>query len=161
MKTGPYPLGDRVLHPHEVAARRVAKVRAIREAVGDDVDIQFDCHGVFTPVMAVEVARRLEEFRPMFLEEATQAEDLDSLAWLGQRTVAPLATGERLFTKWGFADLVARHLVSYAQPDVAHCGGISEMKKISSSADSRLGRGPLLDHASSACRRRRAATPSS
>jgi galactonate dehydratase len=85
--------------------------------------------------MAVDFARRVEEYRPMFLEEATQAEDLDSLAWLGARTAAPLATGERLFTKWGFADLVARHLVSYAQPDVAHCGGISEMKKIAAMAE--------------------------
>jgi galactonate dehydratase len=135
MKTGPYPLGDRVLNPHEVVRTSVAKVRAIRQAVGEDVDIQFDCHGVFTPVMAVEFARRVEEYRPMFLEEATQAEDLDSLAWLGARTAAPLATGERLFTKWGFADLVARHLVSYAQPDIAHCGGVSEMKKIAAMAE--------------------------
>jgi galactonate dehydratase len=148
MKAGPYPLasgtiergqpafrGPITLNPHEIVRRSVAKVRAIREAVGDDVDIQFDCHGVFTPVMAVEFARRVEEYRPMFLEEATQAEDLDSLAWLGARTAAPLATGERLFTKWGFADLVARHLVSYAQPDIAHCGGVSEMKKIAAMAE--------------------------
>ena len=71
----------------------------------------------------------------MFVEEPIQPEDLDALAWLGQRTTVPLATGERLFTKWGFADLVARHLVNYAQPDVAHCGGISEMKKIATLAE--------------------------
>jgi len=150
MKAGPYPLpggadrgqpyypGEMMLDPHQLVRHSVAKVKAIREAVGDDVDIQFDCHGMFTPVMAVELAQRMEAYRPMFLEEATQPEDLDTLAWLGARTTTPLATGERLFTKWGFADLLARHLVSYAQPDVAHCGGISEMKKIATLAESRF-----------------------
>ena len=148
MKLSPYPLTpgvtDRahpafretiVLNPHEIVRRSLARLKAVREAVGDDVDVQFDCHGVFTPVMAVEFARRAEEYRPMFLEEATQAEDLDTLAWLGARTAAPLATGERLFTKWGFADLTARHLVSYVQPDIAHCGGVSELKKIAALAE--------------------------
>jgi galactonate dehydratase len=135
VKTGPYPLRDGIVAPNALIRSAVAKVRAIREAVGEDVDVMFDCHGVFTPVMAVELARRLAEYRPMFLEETTQAEDLDALAWVAQRAPVPLATGERLFTKWGFADLVARHLVSYVQPDVAHCGGISELKKIAALAE--------------------------
>jgi galactonate dehydratase len=135
VKTSPYPLTDGVVAPRALIRAAVAKVAAMRAAVGDDVDIVFDCHGVFTPVMSVEVARRVEEYHPLFLEETTQAEDLDSLAWVGQRTAAPLATGERLFTKWGFADLVARHLVSHVQPDVAHCGGISELRKIAALAE--------------------------
>src|SRR4029079_5077784 len=86
LKTGPYPLAPRTadrgqpsfqgpiaLNPHAIVRRSGARMKAMREAVGDDVDIQFDCHGVFTPVMAVEFARRVEEYRPMFLEEATQA----------------------------------------------------------------------------------------
>ena len=135
MKTSPYPLPDGVVSPNALIRASVAKVKAIREAVGDDVDVMFDCHGLFPPVMAVEVARRLEEYGLLFLEETTQAEDLDTLAWVAGRTRVPLATGERLFTKWGFADLVARHLVSYVQPDVAHCGGISELKKIATLAE--------------------------
>jgi galactonate dehydratase len=135
MKTSPYPLSDGPISPHALIRASVARVRAIRQAVGEDVDIMFDCHGMFTPVMAVDLARRLDEYRPFFLEETTQAEDLDTLAWVAARTRVPLATGERLFTKWGFADLVARHLVSYVQPDVAHCGGISELKKIATLAE--------------------------
>ncbi|MBI4219879.1 MAG: galactonate dehydratase [Chloroflexi bacterium] len=134
VKTGPAPMKDGAVNPHDIVWSAVAKVKAIREAVGEDIEIAYDCHGVFTPVMALEFAQRVQEYRPMFLEEATQPEDLDTLAWLGQRTAVPLATGERLFTKWGFTDLVARHLVSYVQPDVAHAGGITELKKIATLA---------------------------
>jgi galactonate dehydratase len=139
LKMGPYPelyaIKDGIISPHAVVRWSVAKVKAVREAVGEDVDLGFDCHGVFTPVMALDFAERVREYRLMFIEEPTQPEDLDTLAWLGQRTLVPLATGERLFTKWGFADLVARHLVSYVQPDIAHCGGISELKKIATLAE--------------------------
>jgi galactonate dehydratase len=113
----------------------VEKIRAMREAVGPDLDIAIDAHGQLTPAMALEFAERVWEYRPLFLEEPTQPEDPDSLAWLSARTRVPLATGERLFTKWGFAELCARHLVSYIQPDVVHCGGILELKKIASLAE--------------------------
>src|SRR5437016_2760395 len=106
----------------------VEKLRAMREAVGPDFEIAIDAHGQLTPPMALDFAERVPEYRPLLLEEPTQPEDLDSLAWLSSRTRVPLATGERLFTKWGFADLCARHLVSYVQPDVVHCGGILELK---------------------------------
>ena len=64
------------------------------------------------------------------MEEATQIEDIDELAFLRSKTSIPLATGERLFTKWGFNEICERHLVDFLQPDVVHCGGISELKKI-------------------------------
>jgi galactonate dehydratase len=85
--------------------------------------------------MAVDFCRRAEEYSPYFVEEATQIEDLDELAHLRQNTRIPLATGERLFTKYGFAPICARHLVDYVQPDVVHCGGILEMKKIATIAE--------------------------
>lgn len=134
VKFGAAPMKDGVIRPEEVIRGAVAKVKAVRSAVGEDVEVAYDCHGVFTPVMSVEFARRVQEYRPMFIEEPTPPEDLDTLAWLGQRTTIPLATGERLFTKWGFTDLVHRHLVSYVQPDVAHAGGITELKKIAALA---------------------------
>ena len=74
--------------------------------------------------------RRAEEYAPYFVEEATQIEDIDELAFLRSKTSIPLATGERLFTKWGFSEICERHLVDFLQPDVVHCGGISELKKI-------------------------------
>jgi galactonate dehydratase len=79
--------------------------------------------------MAVDFCTGVEEFRPMFVEEPTQLEDLGELALLRQKTKVPLATGERLFIKYGFADICSRHLVDYVQPDVCHAGGILELKK--------------------------------
>jgi galactonate dehydratase len=80
--------------------------------------------------MAVDFCRRAEQYGPYFVEEATQIEDIDELAHLRSKTTIPLATGERLFTKWGFTEICERHLVDFIQPDVVHCGGISELKKI-------------------------------
>src|SRR5207248_801952 len=96
----------------------------------DDFDICIDAHGKLTTTMAVDFCTRVEEFRPMFVEEPTQLEDLGELELLRQKTKVPLATGERSFTKYGFAEFCARHLVNYVQPDVCHAGGILELKKI-------------------------------
>ena len=70
---------------------------------------------------SVDFCRRAEEYSPYFVEEATQIEDLEELARLRQSTRIPLATGERLFTKYGFSQICSRHLVDYVQPDVVHC----------------------------------------
>jgi galactonate dehydratase len=106
------------------------RVAAVRKAVGDDFDIAIDAHGRLTTPMAVDFCNRVEELRPLFVEEPTQLEDLGELALLREKTKVPLATGERLFTKYGFADICSRHLVDYVQPDVCHAGGIMELKKI-------------------------------
>ncbi len=135
VKTGSIHVENNTVRPAGGIAAGVAKIRAMREAVGPECDIGIDAHGQITPWMAVDFAERVWELQPMFLEEATPPEDLEALAWLAQRVRVPLATGERLFTKWGFADLCARHLVSYVQPDVVHCGGIAEMKKIAAVAE--------------------------
>jgi len=108
----------------------IANLKAVREAVGPDFKICIDVHGKATPTMAVDFCRRAEEYAPYFVEEATQIEDLDELSYLRSKTTIPLATGERLFTKFRFAPICERHLVDYVQPDVVHCGGIAELKKI-------------------------------
>lgn len=135
LKTGAIHVEEGIVRPGSGLTTGAAKIRAMREAVGPDFDIAIDAHGQLTPTMALDFADRVWEYRPMFLEEATQPEDLDALAWLSARVKVPLATGERLFTKYGFADLCARHLVSVVQPDVVHCGGILEMKKIATIAE--------------------------
>jgi len=106
------------------------RLEAVRKAVGEDFDIGIDAHGQLTTVMAVDFCTRIEELRPLFVEEATQLEDLGELALLRSKTKVPLATGERSFTKYGFAEYCSRHLVDIIQPDVCHAGGILEMKKI-------------------------------
>ncbi|MSV31566.1 MAG: galactonate dehydratase [Bryobacterales bacterium] len=126
--------GD-VIDPQRSVSEGIANLKAVRAAVGDDFKICIDLHGKATPVMAIDFCRRAEEYRPYFVEEATQIEDLEELAHLRASTRIPLATGERLFTKYGFAPLCQRHLVDFVQPDVVHCGGILEMKKIATIAE--------------------------
>ncbi|HYZ82855.1 MAG TPA: galactonate dehydratase [Bryobacteraceae bacterium] len=126
--------GD-VIDPVRSVREGIANLRAVRNAVGEDFRICIDVHGKTTPTMALDFCRRAEEFSPFFVEEATQIEDLDELAHLRSSTRIPLATGERLFTKYGFSQICQRHLVDYVQPDVVHCGGILEMKKIGTLAE--------------------------
>jgi galactonate dehydratase len=135
LKWAPFEPPQNTISARDQVRRAVARMEAQRKALGDDFDILIDAHGRLTPVVAAEACQALEPLRPFFVEEPTQPEDLDTLAWLGARTRVPLATGERLFTKYGFADLCARHLVSYVQPDVVHAGGILECKKIGAIAE--------------------------
>ncbi len=126
--------GD-VIDPVRSVREGIANLKAVREAVSEDFRICIDLHGKATPTMAVDFCRRAEQYAPFFVEEATQIEDLDELARLRSKTSVPLATGERLFTKYGFTEICHRHLVDYVQPDVVHCGGILEMKKIAAIAE--------------------------
>ena len=119
-----------VIEPNKVVRETVKKLQAIRKAVGDDFDICVDAHGRCTTPMAIDFCARVEDLNLMFVEEPTQLEDLGELQLLREKTRTHLATGERSFTKWGFADFCSRHLVDYVQPDVCHAGGILEMKKI-------------------------------
>jgi len=121
--------GD-VIDPVRSINEGIANLKAVREAVGPDFAICIDVHGKATPTMAASFCRQAEPYFPYFVEEATQIEDIDELALLRSKTNIPLATGERLFTKYGFSEICSRHLVDYIQPDVVHCGGILEMKKI-------------------------------
>ncbi|MBC8165187.1 MAG: galactonate dehydratase, partial [Bryobacteraceae bacterium] len=126
--------GD-VIEPIRSVREGIANLKAVRQAVGEDFRICIDLHGKTTPTMAIDFCSRAEEYRPHFVEEATQIEDIDELAYLRSKTRIPLATGERLFTKYGFTPICQRHLVDYVQPDVVHCGGILEMKKIATIAE--------------------------
>ena len=126
--------GD-TIDPVRSVREGIANLKAVREAVGEDFRICVDLHGKATPTMAVAFCRRAEPYSPFFVEEATQIEDLDELAHLRSKTSVPLATGERLFTKYGFVEICQRHLVDYIQPDVVHCGGILELKKIAAIAE--------------------------
>jgi L-alanine-DL-glutamate epimerase-like enolase superfamily enzyme len=119
-----------VVTPSAMVRDGVRKLQAIRKAVGDDFDIAVDAHGRCTTTMAIDFCTRVEDLDLLFVEEPTQLEDLGELALLREKTKTHLATGERSFTKYGFADFCSRHLVDYIQPDVCHAGGILELKKI-------------------------------
>ncbi len=129
-KTTPLaPAGD-LVEPNRMVHDAVRKLETIRKAVGEDFDIAVDAHGRCTTAMAIDFCTRVEELNLLFVEEPTQLEDLGELELLRQKTKTHLATGERSFTKYGFADFCSRHLVDYIQPDVCHAGGILELKKI-------------------------------
>ena len=134
-KSGFVTVDNDLVIPSFAVREGAKKLEAVRKAVGDDFDICIDAHGKLTTVMAIDFCTRIEELRPFFVEEATQLEDLGELELLRAKTKVPLATGERSFTKYGFADFCSRHLVNYVQPDVCHAGGILEMKKIGTIAE--------------------------
>ena len=129
-KSGFVEIQDNLVEPSRSVREGVRRLEAVRKAVGDDFEICIDAHGRLTTTMAIDFCTRIEDLRPKFVEEPTQQEDLGELALLRQKTKAPLATGERLFTKYAFTDLCERQLVDYVQPDVCHAGGILELKKI-------------------------------
>jgi galactonate dehydratase len=119
--------------PELKAARR--QMQLIRDAVGPDVDVLIDCHGRLSPTSAVQMADALEEFDIFFFEEPVLPEDPAAMAHVAASISIPVATGERLFTKWGFRDILALGAADVLQPDLAHCGGIWEGRKIAAAAE--------------------------
>jgi galactonate dehydratase len=134
-KTTPLEPKGLVIEPARTVREGVRAMQEIRQAVGDDFDIAVDAHGRCTTTMAIEFCTRVEDLNLLWVEEPTQLEDLGELALLRSKTKTPLATGERSFTKYGFAEFCSRHLVDYIQPDVCHAGGILELKKIGALAE--------------------------
>jgi len=113
----------------------VRRFAAIREAVGSDVDVAIDFHGRVSPAMAIRLARALEPYEPMFIEEPVLPENVDALAMVAQSTTIPIATGERLFTRWGFRQVLQKQAAAILQPDISHAGGILECRKIAAMAE--------------------------
>lgn len=113
----------------------VARLAAVRDAVGPDVDVMVDLHGRTTPAMAIRYARALEPHDPWFLEEPCQPENVDAMAQVARATPIPIATGERIYTRYGFRPLLEKGACAVIQPDVCHCGGLSELKKIAAMAE--------------------------
>ncbi len=113
----------------------VEKFKNIREAVGDDMDLAIDCHGRTSPAFAIQLCKALEPYRPAFIEEPVLPENIDALVKVKESTTIPIATGERLFTKWGFKELLEKQGAAILQPDCCHAGGIFEIKKIAAMAE--------------------------
>jgi galactonate dehydratase len=108
---------------------------ALRDAVGYDVDLMVDLSGRTTPAMAIQYASILEPFQPLFFEEPCQPENVDALVEVARAIRIPVATGERLVTRYGFRELFEKRACAVAQPDVCHCGGVTELRKIAAMAD--------------------------
>ncbi len=117
------------------ADNAVQRAAAVREAVGDEVGIGIDFHGRVRRGMAKQLVRKLEPYDPMFVEEPVLAENNDFLPILQQQTSIPIATGERMFSRWDFKEVFEDRSVDIIQPDLSHAGGISEVKKIAGMAE--------------------------
>lgn len=132
---GPYTAFDpRQLRLSDIArAREFA--RQIRDAVGDESDLLFGTHGQMTPAAAIRLARQLEPFDPLWLEEPTPPENPSAMAKVARATSIPIAAGERLTTKYEFAALLAAGAASVLQLNCGRCGGLLEAKKIAAVAE--------------------------
>ncbi|MEZ3436268.1 MAG: galactonate dehydratase [Lachnospiraceae bacterium] len=108
----------------------VDKFSRIREIVGENIDVAIDFHGRVSPAMAPILFKELEPFHPMFIEEPVLPENVDVMAELARKTNIPIATGERLFTTWGFREVIEKQAAKVLQPDLCHCGGILQTFKI-------------------------------
>ncbi|MBN1933757.1 MAG: galactonate dehydratase [Anaerolineae bacterium] len=113
----------------------VKRAYLMREWVGPDVELCFDFHGKMTPGLAIEVCNELKGMRPMFVEEPVPQENVDALKLVSDHVSFPVATGERLLTRWQFREVLEKQAVSLIQPDVSHVGGISELKRVANMAE--------------------------
>lgn len=132
---GPYSAFDPRQPELEALDRSEAYVRAVREAVGSRCDLLFGTHGQFTPAGAIRLARRLEQFDPLWLEEPVPPEMPEEMARVAQATSIPIATGERLTTKYEFARVLATGAAAILQPNLGRVGGLLEGKKIAGMAE--------------------------
>ena len=123
--------------PESVSVRAFGeRAEAMRKAVGMDVDLCFDAHArIWAPYLAYELAEVLKPVRPLFLEEAIRPENMDSMAELRRRVQIPIATGEELYTKYQFHQLMSVGGADIVQPDICLAGGILEEKKIAAIAE--------------------------
>lgn len=112
-----------------------ACVAAMRGAVGPDIDIMVDCHARPSPRMGLQFARALEPYHLLFLEEPCWPETLDEIALIQRAVSTPIATGERLIGSHAFRELFEKHACSVAQPDITHCGGLTEARRIAAMAE--------------------------
>ncbi|OGV64718.1 MAG: galactonate dehydratase [Lentisphaerae bacterium RIFOXYB12_FULL_65_16] len=125
----------RIVENKAFVDRAVAKFAALREAAGPEADIAIDFHGAISPQTAKLLIKALEPYQPMFIEEPCQCQNVDVLAEIAHGTHLPIATGERVFTKWGFREILEKHAASILQPDLCHAGGIHETHIIAGMAE--------------------------
>lgn len=125
----------RIIEPPSFTEAQVETFAAMRQAVGNDIDIAIDMHGSVPPQTAKRIIKALEPYHPLFVEEPVQCQNVDVLADIARSTDIPIATGERLFTKWGFREVLEKRAASILQPDLSHAGGIMECRLIAGMAE--------------------------
>ncbi len=110
-------------------------VAAMRDTVGDEIDIMVDCHARPSPQMGLIFAKALEPYNLYFFEEPCWPEHMDGIAAVARSVKTPIATGERLCSQFAFKELLEKRAASIVQPDITHCGGLSEVRRIAAMAN--------------------------
>ena len=135
-KMSPHNSGDNQMPYNQVTRIAGQRVKAVREAVGPDIDIAVDIHARYFEVQrAIRVAHEIAEYYPFWLEEPIRPENFDAMKKLADHVDIPLASGECNYTRYEFRDLINIQALDIVQPDICVCGGIWEMKKIAAMAE--------------------------
>ena len=135
LKFDPIPGRWRTYVSKDVEDAAVENVRAVREAVGPDVDILIEMHRRLAPMHAVRIAHEIERYHPFWFEEPILAENIPALASVRQKINIPVVTGEELYTKFEFREVFERQAADILNPDVCNVGGILELKEIAAMAE--------------------------
>ena len=146
MKVGPSPSrkASKYIEGPLFIGECVEHFKALRDKYGDGVDIGVDFHGAVQPPTALQLVKALEPYNPWFYEEIVQALNIDVMAEIAAKTHIPIATGERIFTKWGFKELLEKRAATILQPDICYAGGITELRIIAGQAEAYYS--PLAPH---------------
>ena len=110
-------------------------VAAVREAVGDKIDLLIEGHGRFDVPTGIKIAKELEQFKPMWFEEPVPPNNLEALKAVRDKSPVAISAGERLYTRFDYNELFRTRVCDYIQPDISHAGGIMELKKIAAIAE--------------------------
>ena len=137
MKFDPFGQGNYYRISPAEARMAEDRVAAVREAVGPDIDILVEAHAKFNVMTAIQLGLRLEPYKPLFYEEPVSPENISELLQVRNRVDIPIATGEKLYTKFPFAQIVEAHAADILQPDIMNAGGITELKKIAAIAEAK------------------------
>jgi len=134
VKAMPIPVSE-LIESADVLKQSARCVEAMRKAVGDKIDIMLDLHARTTAAAAIQFGRMLADYNLYWYEEPCWPEHVDALVEVSRALPFPIATGERLVGRWEFRELIEKRAVSVIQPDVSHCGGISEARRIAAMAE--------------------------
>lgn len=135
LKFDPFPGPWRAYIDRRDEDGAVARVRAVREAVGPDVDILVEVHRRLAPGPAIRVAHRMEPYAPFWYEEPVSVRDLGGLLEAKRSIALPVVTGEEIYTKTEFHEVIGRRAADILNPDVCNCGGILELREIAAMAE--------------------------
>ena len=110
-------------------------IGAVREAVGNEVDLLIEAHGRFDVPTGIKIAQEVAQFKPMLLEEPVPPNNLEALKAVKDKSPVPISAGERLYTRFDYNELFRLRAADYIQPDISHAGGIMELKKLAAIAE--------------------------